>query len=95
METNKFDILKKEFSAGFTDKVMAEVNSGSTDSGYAKEVRFLNLVASLAAACILIVGSFVLYNGGALDVESQTGLSQYSDFELNEMELFEEDYNNE
>jgi hypothetical protein len=91
MEADKFDILKKEFSADFTDRVMDEVHSNHDQIGGPGQVRLLNIFATAAAACLLLFGSYVLYKGGGLDVESQTGLSQYSDFELNTMDYYSED----
>ena len=92
MDKNLFKGLNKQFDAGFTDEVMNRIMAESVaKSSASKVIRLIsNWSVALAAASVLLFG-VMSYSGGDFDIDQFMGLSEYSDFELGEMDYFFEE----
>lgn len=86
-----FSGLKKSFGDDFTASVMDRVNA-EVQGSKSKTVKLLsNLAIVAAAACIVLIAYIGFTGEGEFDTDSFMGLSEYSDFDLQETGYFEDE----
>jgi hypothetical protein len=87
MNEDQFESLRGSFDSTFTEDVMNKIRSERM-LGHRVMNRLTNFSIGLAAASIILFVSLNFAGIQNREIESIISLSEYSDFELNEMDYF-------
>lgn len=97
MEKEFYKNLKSSFDSDFTDRVMnrveAEVKKGVSPKQHRFTTRLVRFSISAAAASVLLFVGINFNNLKNNGLDGVMGLSEYSDYELSQMDYFTEESN--